>query len=142
MKNIIIFSISISISITTSAISAQSLPELIKQYEKECSAIVPDTIEQTGKITYDLVPVKNANGVILHYALGTPDTVWNAPNCPEYKEYHSGFIFYNSLNNARASEKANKTEVSITRKYICEVKLREVEPFSEDFWNWLRKQTK
>ena len=153
MKNVILF---LALTATQCAV-AQSLPDLIRKYEKECSQIVPDTIKQYGNVTYDLVPVKDAKGEILHYALGTPDTVWQEPSCPEYKDGYtllirSGSIRYipdsttlfgssPSLNGPiSGSEKPQKTVVPITRSYICQVKLREVEPFSEHFWDWLKKQ--
>ena len=156
MKSIIICLIFIAVQ----PLSAQSFSELIKKYEKECSKLVPDTIDQEGTVTYDLVPVLDAKGKILHYALGKPDTVWNAPNCLEYKNsanvsyglrWNSNGYWSDGITNLslttyatagpiQGSEHTEKTRVKVTRQYICEVKQREVEPFSEHFWNWIKKQ--
>lgn len=133
----------------------QSLPDLILAYEKECEKLVKDTIEQNGVVSYELIPVK-AGEVISHYVYGNADTVWNEPNCPEYKYSEFGYtalsngitLGYGSNtafiggNPILSSTKQQKQLVRITRQYVCEVKLREPEPFSEDFWNWLKKRAK
>ena len=134
---------------------AQSFPELIALYEKECSQITNDTVDQSGTVSYEVVPVIDPNGKILHYALGKADTVWQEPECPTFKypkpsDYLSissdGYWGASRLSLTGSnypiysSEKLDKTRVEITRKYVCQVKMREVEPFSEHFWQWLKKR--
>lgn len=136
---------------------SQSLTDLIKQYEKECSQIVNDTIEQDGTVDYSLIPVYDQNKNIVHYALGKPDTTWSKPDCNTYKygynyvyygvdtvsSYFGNSIIINTTNYPiYKSEKQEKTKVKITRQYVCQVKERKVEPFSDHFWNWVKKQNK
>lgn len=142
MKNIIFL-----LLISTSSF-CQSLQDLIMLYEKECSQIVNDTIEQLGTINYDLVPVVGQDGAILHYALGSPDTIWQEPICPFFKfPKNSNWVNISSVSKNRfalgyhpaySSEKQDEKTVAITRKYVCQVKLREVEPFGDHFWKWVK----
>jgi hypothetical protein len=130
-----------------SFIFSQSFPQLVALYEKECAELVNDTINQYGEIRYELVPVIDQSGKILHYALGKPDTIWETPDCPKFKVavnngisfgrgiYFGDNISYSStmlINSAdypiANTQKAEKTVVKITRKYVCQVKRREVEP--------------
>lgn len=148
MKNIIFL-----LLISTSSF-CQSLQDLVLLYEKECSQIVNDTIEQVGTINYALVPVVGQDGNILHYALGSPDTTWQEPSCPVFKFpkksnfYSIGSGWNNSITLTTttdsypiySTEKQDKTRVKITRKYVCQVKLREIEPFGENFWEWVKNR--
>jgi hypothetical protein len=144
-----------------SIIFSQSFPQLVALYEKECAELVNDTIDQHGEIRYELVPVID-QGKILHYALGKPDTIWETPDCPKFKvAAHNGLSFVGArsgiyfgdnisysttLGFTPASypitntQKAEKTVVKISRKYVCQVKRREVEPFSDHFWDWLKNR--
>ena len=134
-------------------LTGQSFPELIALYEKECAQLVNDTITQYGTISYDIVPVID-KGKIVHYALGKADTVWQEPTCKEFKYPErptaslisgGGWISLTGTNSLAytsgpitGTEKSKKTEVEISRKYVCKIKLREVEPFSEHFWKWIK----
>lgn len=128
----------------------QSFPELIAQYEKDCSQIVNDTIEQTGTISYEIIPVYDQVGKLAHYAYGKADTVWDEPECGvfkflNYSTWLKGVVLWNQgitlTDNSYpiySTERQATTKVRITRKYVCQVKQREVEPFSEHFWEWLK----
>lgn len=130
--------------------NCQSLPDLIREYEKHCNQIVKDTIEQHGTVTYKHIPVKDSNGEVLHYAIHPTDTVWQKVRCPEYKNFgNRGLVLYGGSSDnfilstnvgtyGPASEVPKKIEVK--RDYICSCKLREVEPFSEHFWNWIKNR--
>ena len=137
--------------------AGQSFPELIALYEKECAEIVNDTVTQYGTVSYEIVSVLDNAGKIIHYALGKADTVWQKADCPDFKFpdrrgftissnglYWSGSagVTLTSSGPITGTTKQEKTTVEIERKYVCEVKLREVQPFSEDFWNWIKKQNK
>lgn len=149
MKKIIVF----LLVIYSGSLMSQSFPELIEQYKKECNEIVQDTIIQTGIVTCDLLPVKAANGKILHYVIAAADTIWNTPECSQYKEY-GHFRFSKGIWNVGISltdnsdelllshyinPKTPKISLSISRKHICNVKRREVELFGDHFWEWMRK---
>lgn len=139
MKNFLILLIFLPITA-----SAQSLPELIREYEKYCAEMVHDTIEVQGTIHYELVPVMDG-GKIDHYTYGQADTTWSKPECPEFKEFswlrqtvfrlepemvlYGGGLFQPEMPQKR-----------ITRKYYCLVKRREVDPFSEHFWEWVKSR--
>jgi len=136
---------------------------IIEAYEKDCSEIVFDTIEQNGYIEYELIPVVTESGTVSHYALGNPDTTWNKVDCPEYKEGDNQELVWSSITSGYyigsdmedlssasltlehlgpvdRSTKQEKQRISITRQYVCEVKKRQVLPFSHHFWNWIKKQ--
>lgn len=137
---------------------AQSdLASLIAEYEKHCAQKVPDTITQYGTITYKMVPVKDGAGKIVHYAMGEPDTTWLKPDCGKYKSHRvrdsifSGWIDDNygiTLTSSEIGGPILKTTQSdgykeqATRKYVCYVELREVEPWSDDFWSWVKASKK
>lgn len=146
MKNIIIL---LLITIAHQ-VFAQSFPDLIKQYETECAQIVPDTIPQYGIVTCSRVPVRD-RGKVIAYTLANPDTVWQACKCKEYKEqdvsmfWGSGLMRIESvdetgLRTQYIESTTEKIKLSVNRTCICQVKLRKPEPWSEDFWEWLRKQ--
>lgn len=159
MKKLIIL---FTVLLPVIALSQKSFQELVNEYEKECSEIVSDTILQSGYIEYELVPVIDVNGKISHYALGNPDTTWVKCDCPEYKDgndrvYITGSGAYgissswstDLINDHLTLEydshipgttKQEKQRVNITRDYVCEVKKRRVKPFSNHFWNWIKKQ--
>jgi len=143
------------ILIATQSAMAQSLPDLIRKYEKECSALVPDTVQQRGKIAYDLVPVKNEHGAVMTYVTGASDTTWEKPTCPEYKFEVGNMRFLSTgYQNIRyfstefdygvqpTIDSSGKRQIvgTVTRPHACLVRLREVQPWSEHFWNWLKKQ--
>ena len=125
----------------------QDFKKLIKEYEKYCDEKVADTIMQHGTITETLKDVGNG-----YYQIKL-DTTWNKANCPEFKtpKNYSGYTILDgnitltrttSLYTTGAivgTEEAEKKTRSVTRQYICECKRREVEPFSEHFWNWIKE---
>lgn len=128
--------------------SAQSLPELIEKYEQYCNETVKDTIIQTGTITEKMVKVPGTN----YYAVQL-DTIWNSPSCPEFKQVRGyapwisqGSVTYTTLDVGvvhttgaiRGTEWSKENTRPIQRDYVCEVKRREIEPFSEHFWNWIK----
>ena len=129
---------------------AQTLPELIAEYENYCNELVPDTVLQEGLINYDLVPVMRF-GEIVNYAFANSDTVWQKVKCPEFKDSDRlSFTRYRITNNwegettplhIEAMSKFRITEKT-TRLHICTVKRREPRPWSEDFWNWLKAYKK
>ena len=130
---------------------AQTLPELIARYESECNQMVKDTVLQHGVVTYETVPVLGTNGKILHYTLGTADTVWQKLECPEFKfpiesaTWSSSGVWNVSSGGQTYQElptlTTGKVTVDASRKCACDVKLREVEPWSRHFWEWVKNST-
>lgn len=143
MKHILILLIFLPITA-----SAQSLPELIREYEKYCAEMVNDTIEVQGTIHYELVPVMDG-GKIDHYTYGQADTTWSKPECPEFKEsswargtvlrFEPAEMVLYEVSGGRIVQ-SEMPQKRITRKYYCLVKRREVDPFSEDFWEWVKSR--
>jgi hypothetical protein len=78
------------------------------------------------------------------------DTVWNDVDCPEFKDYAMSFgtiqAYYtvndvltsSTLGAIQGTERAKDKERAINRDYVCECKRREVSPFSEHFWKWIK----
>ena len=156
----------------------QSFAELIHEYEKECAQLVPDTTNQLGVLTHNLVPVKDNAGKVIHYVEGSVDTVWNTPYCMSYKNKSERVLYIEhgliSLDTSwiytqsgsgttigRYSDFPSVVEVHtqdgrkitisldkgkmfyksfIERPHVCMIPLREVEPFSEHFWNWIKNK--
>lgn len=164
MKNIFF---TISLLLLSFAAQTQSLPLLIEKYEEYCNELVPDTVEQRGTVTYDLVPVKDSKGKVIRYDAANPDTTWQTPECHGYKYYPiSGTVsewnkikFFNLDDQlyygptipfgtidsvyigghvTEFERKPKKTTVDITRDHICMIKRKPVEPWSQDFWDWIR----
>ena len=124
----------------------QDFKKLIKEYEKYCAEKVTDTILQHGTITETLKDVGNG-----YYQIKL-DTTWTKPSCPEFKtpkNYNLGYVLYDdnmitltgttAFGGIYGTEEAEKKTRSVTRQYICECKRREVEPFSDHFWNWIKE---
>lgn len=165
MKNIFF---TISLLLLSFAAQSQSLPFLIEKYEEYCNELVPDTVKQGGTITYDLVPVRDSKGRVIRYAADNPDTTWQTPECSGYKYYPiSGTVsewnkpkyfilddqiyygptipfgtidsvYVGGPNVTEFKRQPKKTTVNITRDYICMVKRKPVEPWSQDFWDWIK----
>lgn len=142
-------------------VAAQSFQELILEYEKDCNRLVLDTIDQDGIISYENIPVINESGNTINYVLSNPDTVWQEPDCYEYKNSATYYLTSSSLGiydlvsdgyaiNLPGSDIAWSSFVEnipihkdyITRQYVCKVKKREVVPFSEHFWEWIKARPK
>lgn len=124
--------------------AAQKFADLIREYEKYCAEMVQDTIEQDGTITYELVPVMN-NERIEYYHYGKADTTWSKLECPEFKDSDvrlHGTILRWADRVIQLPSPEFKPQKNITRKHVCLVKRREVAPFSEDFWEWVKKRNK
>lgn len=142
MKHILILLILLPITA-----SAQSLPELIREYEKYCAEMVQDTIEVQGTIHYELVPVMDG-GKIDYYTYGQADTTWSKPECPEFKEFswaRGAVLRFEPDDMVLYDGRLVQSEIRqkrITRKHICLVKRREVAPFSEHFWEWVKSKSK
>lgn len=147
MKKIIFTILILLVSIS---VQSQDLKKWIAKYEKYCNQKVEDTIKQYGEVTYKHIPVKDNQGKILHYVISVKDTVWNAPNCPEFKEEvktNYGFTFTSDyyVNNASLTPGviSNPIEttkpITVSRKYKCLVKRKKVVPFSADFWEYIKK---
>ncbi|MGB0880941.1 MAG: hypothetical protein ACPGTO_10280 [Polaribacter sp.] len=121
----------------------QSLKELIKEYEDYCNEIVTDTIYQNGIITETL---KEVEGGLYQIKL---DTVWESPNCPEYKDGLISLSYYNIGGSIDLkyqypegvivdSETSKDRTRPVERKYACKCRRRMITPFSEHFWNWIK----
>lgn len=134
-------------------VSAQSFTQLVKEYESECARIVPDTTEQTGVVTFDIVPTFDSKGKVSHYNYGSSDTTWAKVECPTYKNPTSfwtvnlattDFTWHGAGGNVVIicdSTSDKKFKKQIKRQHICMVPDRQVEPWSEHFWNWLKTKT-
>ncbi|MEX0314730.1 MAG: hypothetical protein AB3N18_11175 [Allomuricauda sp.] len=132
----------------------QDLKQYIQDYEKYCNQIVLDTIEQQGHVTESFKLIDREKG----YWGVKLDTTWYEPECPEFKttrviywtsptiQWHGvttdteligDFV---SSGGISGSERGNKKQRPISRDYVCECKRREVQPFSEHFWEWVKDQ--
>jgi hypothetical protein len=130
----------------------QDFKTLIEEYESYANEMVTDTIIQHGAITETLEKIKGST----YYQIKL-DTVWKTPSCPEFKTSYN-MIFYGgstssnySLNNTgyitldnverplyNTAYSVNVTR-PVSREYICECKRREVAPFSNHFWKWIKE---
>ena len=140
-------------------LKGQTFVDLVKEYEEYCQELVFDTITQDGYIEYKLIPVKKKRKTI-HYVYGDADTTWLKPDCPEYKiswtsrlltgnyiislsNYNLSNLVYDSTKVRShpiiSTEKVKHTTIDISRQYVCKCKRRQVEPFSEHFWNWIKE---
>lgn len=128
---------------------SQSFNELITQYEKECNEIIKDTISQQGIVNYEYIPEKNSKGIIDRYVIQIKDTTWEKPDCPKYKfNEYSGLTFSSGTSISLKSSELQSIyypvyiqetmKIYVSRDYICECKKREIVPFSENFWNWIK----
>lgn len=119
---------------------SQPLPDLIAEYKRHCNETVLDTVEQTGYV-YTNEDLRL-------------DTVWLYTECPTYKfrdlgiftlvddALISGSTWYvdtmqgPSLSIYRGRSFSEDLE-TVTRPMICEVKRRELRPWSAHFWQWV-----
>lgn len=143
----------------------QTIQDIMVAYDDHCNELVMDTIEQTGVITYDLIPIKNKDGGIDHFVYSNPDTSWHKPECPEYKHQewyavsssgsfnladgthyflmNDGYIDSIVIDNRPSKVfDATKHKVKIKREYYCQVKRREIVYGSDYFWEYARKYKK
>lgn len=123
-----LFFIFLFLAVSLSA-GAQTLQELIVEYEAYCNQTVLDTIQQDGLISYE--------------ATNGKDTVWLKPNCSKYKQADDrwdcitadGLILHRGGFDLFAEE--DETE-RVHRPHVCRCKRRRIVPFSEHFWNWVK----
>jgi len=155
MKKLILF---LLFFVNISLACSQNFIDLLNEYEDYCEEIVTDTLIQEGTIFWENVPVLNNDGKIIHYSIGNPSTIWSEVNCPDYKHDRlDNFVNFISVGNNYSNNiwiatdtltewvlpnsiKTSSYETEITRKYICECKRRQVQPWSEDFWNWIKQK--
>ena len=135
--------------------SAQSIKKYITMYEEYCNELVPDTITQYGKVTKECYPVYNKDGTLTSYFCVNKDTTWLPVTCREFKDdrgirfvngttvisggyaWGSGVTFSRDGEGISIVSDKNK-ESQITRPHVCMVKRQSVEPFSWDFWNFIK----
>ena len=136
-----------------------TIADLIRAYEDYCNEEVADTVEQTGTIAWGMIPVKDGEGKIVHYSMANPDTTWNDVDCPEYKhkierlrwsDPGNGILLYEGTSQwfnlsttagpLEGTTKATKHKTKVTRDYICKCKRREIEPWSDHFWKWIKTE--
>lgn len=142
------YKILIFLCIASSVLPAQSLPELIQEYENHCNEIVLDTIAIYGYSNLLYVPDTERSGNVTRMREGTvTDTVWMNAVCPVYR-YSASDDAMHAFNGAWKYPETDRTirinpyngqpikKVEGTK--ICEVKRREIQPFSNHFWNWLK----
>lgn len=145
-----------------SSVYTQSLRDLIVSYEAACNEIVLDTFIQRGFEVYAVVPgeyASNANGLIVLQQNHLADTAWQTFTCPEYamdnrrfymgqfapdlSAVHQGYLpsRHEITSFSKAVSVPDSVRVCcIEREVVCEVKRREIKPFSSDFWNFIKNQ--
>jgi len=105
--------------------------ELLLEYEAYCNELVPDTITEYGEVN----PIRG----------GKLDTIWKGYKCREFKHgnrlsfpdcFSGGWQIVDGMGNVLQESQG---PVYVGRLHICAVKRREVEPWGEHFWNWLKK---
>lgn len=144
-------------------VSSQSLAELMEKYQAECDRTVTITVKQIGTVHYEYLPVKDNKNKVLHYVISVKDTVWTEPMCPEYKypiiqgwtgsgnitfadETYGAELY--SLDAGKVTFSHNGTIVGetikseVTKDYDCYCKERQVDKFSDHFWDWVVKQNR
>jgi len=105
--------------------------ELLLEYEAYCSEIVLDTVTEYGRV--------------IPRTQGHTDTAWIGYKCREFKSggeivmtlglHPGGWQIVDGMGNVLEDHPG---PVHVERLHICAVKRREVEPWSEDFWNWIK----
>lgn len=118
------------------------LGDLIRKYERYCNEIVKDTVIQLGVIKERFEAIGNG-----FYRVRL-DTTWTEVDCPEYKHKELLRITklppsnemtwpeYHVVGGEDWVARENMREVA--RDYICECKRREIVPFSDHFWEWVK----
>jgi len=105
--------------------------ELLLEYEAYCNEIVLDTVTEWGEVK----PIRG----------GKLDTIWEGYKCLNFKHgnrlsfpgcYAGGWQIVDGMGNVLEESSG---PVYVGRLHICSVKRREVEPWSEDFWNWIKQ---
>ena len=104
--------------------------ELLLEYEAYCNELVPDTITEFGEVN----PIRG----------GKLDTIWKGYKCREFKHgnrlsfqdcFSGGWQIVDCMGNVLEESQG---PVYVGRLHICAVKRRELEPWGEHFWNWLK----
>ena len=118
-------------------LGAQSLPELIREYEEWCNETVLDTV-MVG-VTYELidVPLLNESGDTIGYRVTHSNE--RLDPCPEYRDGDGTLYRISAPIKWDSWTVGNSTfKGSESREVICECKRRPVVPFGEGFWEWLK----
>ena len=121
-----------------------TLQDYIKAYEDDCNTEVLDTVKRCGIIKYDYLPAYE-NGVLLHYKAFPIDTIWKTPDTKKFKYGTYDIISYGNITSITTPSISTHYDVYITNQepevcvdYIYTTFKREVYPFSEDFWNFVK----
>lgn len=125
----------------TTGVSAQDSEylKLWNKYYDESSAIVTDSVTESGVITYHILTDSG------ELKLAPKDTVWNEVDCPKYKERSSVVgirwdgVYLNGITTTSSNYVYSPTNFTakISRTKVCECQLRE--PTQDDFWEWLKE---
>lgn len=107
------------------------LQDLMVQYEKECEKEIEVTVIQQGQLSYNLD--------------GSKDTIWLSPPCPEYKEVYlnnNGSIHFGDYVTLGHYDQRWHLTDGIEREYVCKCKSRELDYFSQNFWEYVKESNK
>lgn len=148
------------ISFCASSYAQSDIKEMIIAYEDYCNEIVQDTVKQYGLIEKSFVKIEGSGTYQIKM-----DTTWNQVPCPDYKynslsfgcwdisdasiisDFSSDFYYSDNaaythqLNFVKGSEKSDKELIKVSRDYICDCKRRNIIPFSDDFWDWVKNKS-
>lgn len=115
-------------------INCVTLQDYIKAYEADCYTQVLDTVKRCGTVQYEYIPAYE-NGVLLHYKAVPVDTIWELPKTEMYKYDDGNYSIISSwsINTKQTEEK------QVCVDYIYTTLKRKVYPFSDDFWNFVKK---
>ncbi len=138
--------------------TSQSLPELIKLYEDYCNETILDTIDQNGMVYERIGPVFQKDSVVGFAGIGVFDTIWKDIYCPSYKEEKYSYIYHDTSIIINLDDlvgyRYDQTPVyrprlqpvdkifikEVKKKYVCTVRRREIVPFDENFWQWIKSR--
>jgi hypothetical protein len=153
MKKVIVL---VLVILMANAVNSQSLFQEWEKYLKDCNELVADSVDQSGMINCELVPV-TMNGKTVSYSQAPVDTVWNKVACNSYKygmdyghatlKYWDDHIVYTNASNLLyigdsiryTRPKAEGIKINISRTKICMIKKRKAT--WEDFWDrWCKEQ--
>lgn len=135
---------------TSFAYQNSNILDFMKMYKNWCNEEVEVEVYQWGEVTGKYVPIKDQNGAISAYARVPVDTVWQAVQCPEYKEkrlYGINLIDYYTSDTTYDIIRSGTTPIidytqpyktTISRKQTCKVKRRELD--WSRFLEWLAEK--
>ena len=163
MKSLIFLFFIVPFSLFSQGQAPRSLSDLIREYEKMCNQLVPDTLEQIGHVYIVLNEAEQSFKT---------DTVWQEVKCKNCKEgcfslgytvnylnaisvlpgtglalYKDNSGFIRVLSDTKEHEKTmvpvvdnNGDQIVVKRPFICNIPLKTLQPFGPDFWNWVKNQ--